>query len=106
MPIGVSDVGLLFAVVDLNDAGIEALEGHGAQVRQFENVEVSDRQPRARFEVVNRRDRPVAQPALQSRIELCGVEISREDGGQLRVVAVVDELEELLLRPGSRALHP
>ena len=64
LAVGVGDVRLLFTVVNLYDAGVEALEGHGAQVRQFENVEVSDRQPRARFEVMDRRDGAITQPAL------------------------------------------
>src|SRR5439155_24431924 len=54
---------------------------------------------------MDRRDGAVAQPALQAGIELGRVEIGGEDGGQLRVVAVVDELKELFLRPGSRALY-
>src|SRR5438132_6142804 len=54
---------------------------------------------------MNRRDGAVAHPALQAGIELGRVEIGGEDSGQLRVIAVVDELKELFLRPWSSALY-
>jgi len=59
-----------------------------------------------RLEHVNARDGRVGQARAQALVELLGEQIGGDNGRQPCVEAMVDELEELLLRPWRLRLRP
>ena len=57
------------------------------------------------FDVVDAGDRRVGQAHAQALVEAVDAEVGGDDRRQLGVVAVVEDLEELFLRPGRRVLR-
>ena len=70
-----------------------------------EHIERADLGRAALLEHVHAGDGGVHQARAQALVELVGREVRRDDRGQAHVEAVVDDLEQLLLRPRRRRLR-
>src|SRR5205085_6043272 len=90
---------------EVDAAEFEALEGHVADQRMVEDVERAHVGWAFRFEDVHASEAGVGEARAEALVELFGRDVRGDDGGEALVVAMVDELEELLLRPRRRGLR-
>ena len=85
---------------------VEVLERHLAHALEVEAVGQADVDgARGGLDVVDAGDCRVGQAGAQPLVDALQAEVGRDDGRQLGVVAVVEDLEQLLLRPGRGVLR-